>query len=375
MLKEIAEKYYDEILYFEKKLCAIPAPSGFEDKRAEFCLEFLKSAGAENVYIDSAKNVIFLPDENAEKLTLFMAHTDTVFPDTEPMEIKEYEQKLYCPGVCDDTASVAIMLMCIKHMLQNNIFMKGLMFSANSCEEGLGNLKGSRQIFTDFEGRNSKMYTFDGSMKSVTNKSVGSHRYEVTVETEGGHSFSSFGNRNAIAVISDLVTEIYKIDVPTDGNSKTTYNVGIVSGGTSVNTICQSASILCEYRSDSLYCLEKMEKKFFKIFKKTEKKCRKLIVKKVGDRPCMNDVDGKILAQMTDIAKRAQAKYSDFDVIERSGSTDCNIPHSLGIPAVSPGIYIGGGEHTREEWLLKESLKKGFCAAMEIILTELELMK
>ena len=132
-----------------------------------------------------------------------------------------------------------------KFFLENNICPKnGIMFVCNSCEEGLGNLKGTRQLFKDYEGKISKFITFDSSLNNLYNRCVGSHRYEVTVETEGGHSFNAFGNDNAIEKLSEIVSEIYKIEIPLKEGAKTTYNVGTISGGTSINTIAQSATIM-----------------------------------------------------------------------------------------------------------------------------------
>ena len=135
-------------------------------------------------------------------------------------------------------------------------------------EEGLGNLKGCRAIVAKYGSRMDALITFDGfRLDKITNQAVGSHRYRVTVKTEGGHSFGAFGNRNAIAVLSSMISTLYSVKVPQEGNSKTTYNVGIIEGGTSVNTIAQCATMLCEYRSDNVDCLETMRQEFEQIFK------------------------------------------------------------------------------------------------------------
>ena len=115
------------------------------------------------------------------------------------------------------------------------------MFVANSCEEGLGNLKGSKQIVKDFGSVLSEFYSFDGKYPVVYTKCVGSHRYRIKVTSEGGHSFSAFGNTNAIAELAKLISELCAAEVPKKENTKTTYNVGTISGGTSVNTIAQFA--------------------------------------------------------------------------------------------------------------------------------------
>lgn len=371
-LQKFAEEKFDELLRLHKELCLIPAPSHFEDERAEYILKYLKDAGFEDAYIDEAKNVICTLGKPSEKIVVFMAHTDTVFPMETPLNYVDDGEKIHCPGAGDDTGSLAGMLTTIKYMKENNIVPeRTLMFVANSCEEGLGNLKGCRKIFEDFKDRIEYLYTFDAKPAGVVCKSVGSHRYKVTAKTEGGHSFNAFGNRNAISVLAEIIHEIYKIEVPKEGDSHTTYNVGIIEGGTSVNTIAQSASMLCEYRSDNLLCLAVMEKKFGEIFEKIKEICPELEVELVGNRPCMSEnLDMEKLKTITDRAKAIQSKHFNVLVEEHSASTDCNIPHSLGIPAVALSNYDGGGTHTREEWVLKEAFKPGLKITMELILTE-----
>lgn len=363
---------FHEVCALHKELCVIPAPSHYEDKRAEYILNYLKNAGIDNVYIDEAKNVICILGEQSKNITLFEAHTDTVFPIETPLNYIEDGNIIKCPGAGDDTGCLAVMLCCVKYMAQNNIVpKKKIMFVANSCEEGLGNLKGTRKIFKDYGNRIDRMYSFDSSFKKIVNKSVGSHRYEVTAITEGGHSFGMFGNRNAISVLAKIINDIYSIQVPQIGNSKTTYNVGTICGGTSVNTIAQSASMLCEYRSDNIDCLSEMKSKFEKIFKEAEQLCIELKVELVGDRPCMsNSMDMYALDEITQKAVIIQSKHTECDVELEAGSTDCNIPHSLGIPAVALSNCNWGGIHTTEEWIEKNSLEKGLKITMELILDE-----
>jgi len=364
--------YYQETLDLTRELCKIPAPSGKEDKRAEFILKYLKGIGYNNAYIDSAKNVIWSIDGETEDFTLFMAHTDTVFPDLTELPIIEDDVYLRCPGVCDDTVCVAILLVYSKYLKQSNYTpKKSLLFSANSCEEGLGNLKGSRQLFSDYKDI-SKMFTLDGNYHNIVNKSVGSHRYKVLVKTEGGHSYNAFGNKNAIAILSQIVNKIYEIEVPVSGNSKTTYNVGIISGGTSVNTIAQNAEMLCEYRSDDLKCFNIMKENFYNIFNEIKEKYPNIDidVELVGDRPCMGNVDKEEMEKLTQFVTDIQKKCANCEVTLESGSTDCNIPHSLGIPAICVGVYEGGGVHTREEYLKKESIRNGLDILHQVLMAE-----
>lgn len=369
---KISEALFEELLALHKELCLIPAPSGFEDARAAYVLNYLKKAGIENAHIDEAKNVVCTIGKPSDKMILFMAHTDTVFPMETPLNYTDDGTILRCPGVGDDTGSLATMLTSLKYIVQNNIVPnRTLMFVANACEEGLGNLKGCRQIFKDYGDKIEYMYTFDSKFSGIANWSVGSHRYEITAETEGGHSFGAFGNRNAIAVLAGIIQDIYSIEVPTVGNSKTTYNVGTIHGGTSVNTIAQSASMLCEYRSDDVDCLAIMQQKFAAIFEAAKVNCKNLKIDLVGERPCMsNNIDKAKQEEITDRAIAIQSKHAGCTVTPHSSSTDCNIPHSMGIPAVALANYNGGGAHTMEEWVEKESFKPGIRITLELVLTE-----
>ncbi len=366
-IKQFSENSREEIFKLLKELCNIPAPSHFEQDRAEYCKKYLESIGAKGVYIDEALNVVFpLNCENSDEITVFAAHTDTVFPDREPMPYYDDGEKVHSPGVADDTASVVVLLLMAKYFIENKIVPeKGVMFVCNSCEEGLGNLKGTRKLFEDYSGRVSQFVTFDSNLDVVAHVCVGSHRYEVEVLTEGGHSFGNFGNKNALHVASQLINEIYKINVPEKEGTKTTYNVGIFEGGTSVNTIAQNAKFLCEYRSDNIECLAYMENEFKRIFDSVDSSIAEVKVTKVGDRPCADIDPAKVETlkeKIVPVIERAIEKQVRFS----SSSTDCNIPLSLGVAALCIGTNMHYGVHTREEWVDKESIVKGLEIAVGV---------
>ena len=379
-LQEKLIKYQDssisELHALLKTLVEIPAPSHHEEKRAEFIKGWLESFGAKGVYIDEAKNCVLpINCEGNDDIVALCAHTDTVFPDLTPFELKSDDKYFYAPGVCDDTSSVAILLMVAKFIIQNNIKPKrGILIVANACEEGLGNLKGVKQLFSDYAGRIKEFYTFDGNYSKVSPYCVGSHRYEITCETEGGHSFSAFGNNNSIYELSRLICDLYDTEVPKKEGARTTYNVGIIEGGTSVNTIAQSAKMLYEYRSDDFECLSIMQKNFEdKVKKANERGKAKFTVETVGIRPCGIDVDKPLHDSMIANVIATCEKYTGKPCTIKTSSTDCNIPLSLGIPAVCVGIYDGCGEHTREEKLLIESMAIGLKICSDIVLNYFEI--
>ena len=207
---EYAAKAWLEAAEIIRTMCNIPAPSHHEEKRAEFCRKWFADNGFCDVVTDSALNVIVpLNVRENNKITIIMAHTDTVFPDTEPMGYVEKDGYIHSPGVCDDTANLAVMMVCARYFRDHySPGEDGVIFVANSCEEGLGNLKGSRLIAETYSGRIKEFISLDASrMNKVVTGAVGSHRYRVVVRTEGGHSFTAFGNRNAIHILSGMISD------------------------------------------------------------------------------------------------------------------------------------------------------------------------
>jgi acetylornithine deacetylase/succinyl-diaminopimelate desuccinylase-like protein len=258
--------------------------------------------------------------------------------------------------------------MAAKYIVQHNIIPRemGIVLVVNSGEEGLGNLKGSRKILETYKGRVTEFITFDGTAGHIFNRAVGSRRYRVKVTTEGGHSYNKFGNTNAIAVLASIIDRLYEVKVPSLG--KTTYNVGIIQGGTSVNTIAQYAEMLYEYRSDSWEAMEIMESNFQQVLDYYRSQGHHISVIKVGDRPCSGQIDQAKEQILMDRAASAIKLHYGFDPDFRSGSTDCNIPLSQGVPAVCVGCVEGEGAHTREEYVDIPSLLPGLKVAFSLIL-------
>ncbi len=352
-----------------KELAAIPAPSNHEELRAEHILAWLKGIGAEDAYVDPALNVVLPYPKGAADYSVFMAHTDVVFPDTTPLPVCEKDGKLYAPGIGDDTANVAALLTVIRYIFENKLEPKSpVLFVLNSGEEGLGNLKGVRQICESFRGKIKQLVSFDGCYNDIVNGAVGSERWKVTAKTIGGHSYGAFGNPNAISHMAKLICSLDAQPVPKKDGVRTTYNFGIINGGTSVNTIAQEASMLYEYRSNDIDHLAQMREQFFASFNTANCHDAEFSRELLGERPCASNLEAPaqqaLLNQVSEVIRRLTGKEPG----RHASSTDANIPMNLGIPATTFGLYIGEKAHTREENLEVASLDLGLKIGMTLIL-------
>ena len=335
----------DELKALIRDLCAIPAPSHQEDARAAYVRDWLKQAGG-RPEIDEAKNVICpLGDDKEGDVVVFMAHTDTVFPDLAPMPFREEGGKYFCPGVCDDTANLAALLLCARYFPPKS--------SANPAEPdlcgqflrgGLGKLEGlprrGRPVWRPPSG------THHPGRRAAQRRGQprrGLPPLPVVVKTEGGHSFNAFGNRNAIRYLASMIDTLYAVKPPQDGDSKTTYNVGLISGGTSVNTIAQEAEMLYEYRSDSKACLAEMEALFERVVETYRAMGVTVEVERIGERPCAGDVDPTayqaLMERVTSAIRRCWGRSRYFAPAPRTAISPCPLasrrPASAPAPAPS----------------------------------------
>ena len=299
--------------------------------------------------------------------------TGTMLTVERKRKLLDLSYKYRIPIIEEDEASELYYDM-VKSIVEKDIHPAecGLVFVANSGEEGLGNLKGVRKIMADYGKRTREFITLDHNTHGMVNSAVGSHRYKISVTSQGGHSFNAFGNSNALEVISQLVCELYKVNVPKKENSKTTYNVGVISGGTSVNTIAQSAEMLFEYRSDDFECLSYMKQRFDAVIEYISGLRSadgvQIKVELVGERPCGKGVDAAKQTALENRCREVYKRICNNDLTTESGSTDCNIPLSMGIPSICIGVGDGKGTHTREERLDLSTIEKGSNAAYEVIM-------
>ena len=362
------------------ELTEIEAPPFKEEKRAKEFSERLKLAGIEKVWIDSIGNVIgFLEGSIGNKNIAIDAHLDTVFPEGTDVKVQIKNDTLFAPGIGDDTRGLAMILTIAETIVNSEIKpVDNILFIGTVGEEGLGDLRGVRYLFKNNEPKIDSWIAIDGgSIGRVNNQALGSYRYEVIFDGPGGHSWGAFGLVNPHhALGAGIKNFVEKADIYTDNGPKTSYNVGIISGGTSINSIPFKSSMQIDIRSIDPNRLNDMEEILFNSMNKALDEQNaikrsgpdlKLTINKIGNRP-----SGKVDESVPLIQKTiAATQYMGVEPRLTIGSTDSNIPISLGLPAVTIGRGgEGGGAHSLDEWWLNKDGYKSIQLALLILLSE-----
>lgn len=293
-----------------------------------------------------------------------MAHTDVVFPDTEPFTVRQEEDRLYAPGIGDDTANLVNLLLAARYMAKHRPETSaGILFVADSCEEGLGNLKGCRKLMETYGSRIKEVVSFDCGIPALVNAAVGSQRYKVTVRTEGGTfiwRFRPWRKRSTgCAVWSGICM---RTEVPTEAKNNIQRGVHL-RAAQAVNSIAQEAHMLYEFRSVDHGCLKRMEQNFEKLITAYRNRGLDIEVETVGIRPCGRVADDGRMDDMVKRYGRIIRSCTGEEPDLAAASTDANIPLSMGIPAVTLGTVRGKGAHTREEWIDIGSMETGMRIA------------
>ena len=345
-------------------LVQIPAPSFHEEKRLEYIKKIFKKYEDIVVESDRVNNLYVYKAPLKDNYILFSAHLDTVFGDEE-ISIKKRGNILTAPGIGDDTANVFTLISVICDMIDKKELPDNVMFLFNSCEEGLGNLLGINTALERLGDKVKCHIAFDLTYNNIINEAVGSVRYKVGVKTRGGHSYNAFGNTNAICVAANIINEIYKIDVlPLE--SHTTYNVGKITGGISVNTIADNVEFLYEVRSTVAGDMAYIDNAIKDVILRQLSTDVSIEISLIGKRPCAENVDVKHIRELTGICSSIIGRNVKAPVCV-SGSTDCNASLSRGIPAICIGCYDGGDEHSYDEWVDESSLSAGYNICYEVI--------
>lgn len=338
-----------------KKIALVPSPPFKEQKKAEYLKGYIENIGYSGSETDKEGNLIFRLKGSGGGLIVFSSHIDTVFPEGTKLEIREDKDKIYCPGICDNSVGIAAQIYLMKYLKDEKIKPKSdIVFLFNVGEEESGNLRGIRYFFGNAKHRDIKAHIcIEGyGIGRINTKFVGSHRMKAKISCEGGHSFRDYGNPNAIVVASKLIAGLSEIKLPSE--PKTTLNIGTIHGGTSVNSIPSYAEFTLEIRSLDKDVLSSVKEKVNSKLAKASSKGIELKTEVIGDRPCGEMKDKSLV----DIIEKVH-KQLGIKTIDDLGSTDSNEPVSLGLPSVTIGITEGGGTHSTKEFILAGPVKKG----------------
>ncbi|MGH7617454.1 MAG: M20/M25/M40 family metallo-hydrolase, partial [Gemmatimonadaceae bacterium] len=342
------------------ELTQIPAPPFAESTRAAEFKKRLQALGLTNVRIDSMGDVIAERRGTGSGPTVLVeGHLDTVFPEGTVVTVKHEGDKLLAPGIGDDDRGLAIVLAVARAFAKAGVQTRGkVYFVGDVGEEGPGNLRGTRYLVTkELEGKIDYFITIDGTGLDIASRAVGSHRYRVTYKGPGGHSYGAFGIPNPIHALGRAIAAISDIQVPT--NPKTTFNVGMIHGGTSVNSISGDATMEVDMRSEDVASLAAIDVKVQKAIRNalTAENARwtgpraararlSVVVDTMGIRPTGGQADSAPIVQTA----LGAAKALGFTAPTGASSTDANLPISLGIPAIRmSGGGRGEGAHSLGE--------------------------
>jgi tripeptide aminopeptidase len=353
---EAAKRNEPRTIDLQVRLCEIPAPPFLEAVRGQEVKRLFQELGLRDVRVDGAGNVIGVrPGKAARPNLVFAAHLDTVFPEGTNVKVTRQGEVLKGPGIGDDCRGLAVMLAVIRALNEARVETPGtITFVANVGEEGLGDLRGMKSLFFDsLKGQIDKFVSVDGTGLGITHIGVGSNRYKVTFKGPGGHSYGAFGMANPIQAMGRAIAKIDALEVPRQ--PKTTFNVGRVGGGTSINAIPFEAWMEVDMRSADPAALKDLDTRFNAAVQAAvaEENARwnnrgpvSASAELVGVRPAGQT------AKDSPIVQTALAVSHAMQIEEalREGSTDSNVPMNLKIPAITiSGGGVGTGAHSLNE--------------------------
>ena len=352
-----------QFVQWQMEATQVPAPPFGEAARGLWLADRFRELGLLDVQVDEVGNVFGIRTGDGGRYVALSAHIDTVFPAATPLHIRQQGSRLYGPGVADNGAGIAAML-AVASVLASARISHGLpfLFIGNVGEEGEGDLRGMRHVFATPRWRDAIAYSVivDGAgTDTVVAEALGSRRFEVITRGPGGHSWSDFGAPNPIIALARAIEVFSQTPVP--ASPKTTFNIGVIRGGTSVNSIPESASMRVDLRSTSMAEIDRLERSLRLALEQAialenraaaqhgarRPQVLQSEVLEIGNRPA-----GELApdARLLKVIRAVDAQLGNNAQVQRA-STDANIPLSLGREAIAIGAGgSGGGAHTLQEW-------------------------
>lgn len=360
------EEQLEQIIGLTVTIQQIPAPTFEEARRADFVAQRFAEIGLQDVVQDELHNVYGRRPGRSELEPLIVtAHSDTVFDVGTDLSVRRHDGRLYGPGIADNSLGLTGLITLAETMAAFD--WRGdrdVWFVANVGEEGLGNLRGMRAVVERFAGKGTYLVLEGGLYGYICHQGIGVERYRIEATTPGGHSWGAFGTPNAIHVLAQLIATLTELSVP--DNPKTTYNVGVIEGGTTINTIAGSASLLLDLRSEDPATLASLVARVDeRVQHANEQDDVDVAMVNIGSRPA------GFLARESNLVRWSQSalarvgcRQPEFTV----GSTDANIPLSRGLPAVCIGLTRSGNTHRIDEFMELAPIPRGLGQALLLLL-------
>jgi acetylornithine deacetylase/succinyl-diaminopimelate desuccinylase-like protein len=345
----------------------VPAPTFDEGARATLVYERMQALGLSDVSRDELHNVYGRrPGRSGKPGLLVSAHLDTVFPHGTDLQIRREGDRIYGPGLGDNSTGVAGLLHLAQVIAQFDLPHQGdVWFVANVGEEGLGDLRGMRAALARLRPQIDTAIVLEGcDFGTLHHQAIGVRRYRIEAKAPGGHSWGNFGAPSAIHALTRLAARITEIEPPR--TPRTTFNIGMIEGGTSVNTIAQQASMLLDMRSVSAPALAELVADVDRLVREAAAEHRDVTIRvtTVGDRPSGSIPREHPLVQAAVAAYQSVGATISF----QQSSTDANIPLSQGLPAICVGLTDGGNAHRSDEFILPANLGRGMQALLLLAL-------
>jgi acetylornithine deacetylase/succinyl-diaminopimelate desuccinylase-like protein len=350
----------------------IPAPTFHEAARAEFVRLRFTDEGLADVEMDSAGNVYARlagsgprpePAEGSGEVLIVSAHLDTVFPSNVDLQVEREPDRILAPGIGDNSLGVAALFGLLWALRERNLTLPGdLWLVANVGEEGLGDLRGMKSLVGRFGSGPLAYIVLEGmAFGHIYHRGLGVCRYRITIRTSGGHSWIDYGQPSAIHELTALSTRIAALEPPS--MPRTTLNIGVISGGFSVNTIAAEAMLELDLRSESAETLEALAGQVLQLVHAAQKPGVTVEAEIIGQRP-----SGELPVEHP-LVRLAQdcLRLAGVEPHLNTGSTDANLPLSRGIPSVTIGLTTGGRAHTVHEYINLAPLEKGMDQVIRLV--------
>ena len=357
-------QFIERVIDLAVQIQQIPAPTFYEHERAEFIQSYFIQEELSDIETDGIGNVFArLPGRGSEEPVIVSAHLDTVFPLGTDLHAQKFPDKVAGPGIGDNCIGLAGLMGLLWGIKDQNIKLASdLWLVANVGEEGLGDLQGIKAVVNRFGDQAKAYIVLEGmALGQVYHRGLGVRRYRIKITTPGGHSWVDYGKPSAVHELAALVTEL--LEIPMSESPRTTMNVGVISGGTTVNTIASEAHVELDLRSENVAALDQLVESVLETIKGCQKSDVMVEAEIIGQRPAGEISEGHPLVKLAASCLEQLGVQPRFNI----GSTDANIPLSRGYPAVCLGLTTGNGAHTQGEYINISPLQIGLEQLLLVI--------